>query len=499
MIIAIPKDGRTTRSAGSRSNTKVGRINASSFILDRTVSAVTKPKLKKTKAKARCYTCKYRRVKCDEAGPICQRCIKFGVDCEGYAPTSKASGSTRAILPKTQSKSPQLPFSQTLDRSTIYKLHSGPRFEDHQDGRCFRLYIDQVASQIQGPFKSSLWDQLIPQASEGEPFIRHAIIAIGAIGKIMSEQKLLSLVAAPQTALDYAYALNQFDKAFRGMRTAITNDEVINAFVGLDLHVLFFLDTRPLYAHAFIIEGGNRAVDRVPIAFSSLKVVRSFWPLIMRRNYHFIKLALVKGQSELSCAPWKYDDVNAPWETQQTCFRVDATKPVFKRICESGTQEEKSSFFFNETKYGNFIGHWKRMLSLGTYIHSHMAAVTTTDTPYHFDLGTISPMIFIGMRCRDRAIRDEVFRILFKVHYREGMWDTLAAGKFIEWVKELEGPARDEHGHKPEHARAIVTSSYVDLERDRAILSATINCMVEGWENTHTYMETIETFKQLKY
>lgn len=46
-----------------------------------------------------------------------------------------------------------------------------------------------------------------------------------------------------------------------------------------------------------------------------------------------------------------------------------------------------------------------------------------------------------------------------KVHYREGMWDTFAAVKFVEWMKGLEDPARDENGFVLECKRAILTSA----------------------------------------
>jgi len=31
-----------------------------------------------------CHTCRRRRVKCDEARPACQRCLKGNFECEGY-------------------------------------------------------------------------------------------------------------------------------------------------------------------------------------------------------------------------------------------------------------------------------------------------------------------------------------------------------------------------------------------------------------------------------
>jgi len=41
--------------------------------------------LARAQSKSGCFTCKYRKVKCDEAKPTCQRGTKSGVVCEGYS------------------------------------------------------------------------------------------------------------------------------------------------------------------------------------------------------------------------------------------------------------------------------------------------------------------------------------------------------------------------------------------------------------------------------
>ncbi len=49
---------------------------------------ITKPKHVIFRSKG-CKTCRTRKVKCDEARPICQRCIRSRFDCQGYSePTS---------------------------------------------------------------------------------------------------------------------------------------------------------------------------------------------------------------------------------------------------------------------------------------------------------------------------------------------------------------------------------------------------------------------------
>jgi hypothetical protein len=51
-------------------------------------------------------------------------------------------------------------------------------FESEQDLRYFRIFCEETAGQISGPFMTGLWNRLMPQASEVVPFVRHAIIAV---------------------------------------------------------------------------------------------------------------------------------------------------------------------------------------------------------------------------------------------------------------------------------------------------------------------------------
>lgn len=100
----------------------------------------------------------------------------------------------------------------------------GPRFEDSQEGRFFRKYLE-IATQIRGPFSTSLWESLIPQSSEAEPYIRHALVAIGAISKSLKDTRLDGAGSQNLRLCDnpnYIYALKKYDKALRGMRDAIS-------------------------------------------------------------------------------------------------------------------------------------------------------------------------------------------------------------------------------------------------------------------------------------
>jgi hypothetical protein len=51
-------------------------------------------------------------------------------------------------------------------------MESGPRYGSELELHYFRIFCDNFAPAIAGPFASTLWKQLIPQASELEPFLQ---------------------------------------------------------------------------------------------------------------------------------------------------------------------------------------------------------------------------------------------------------------------------------------------------------------------------------------
>ncbi|PMD35948.1 hypothetical protein L207DRAFT_569350 [Hyaloscypha variabilis F] len=169
------------------------------------------------KVKTGCQTCKIRRVKCDETKPYCQRCIKFGVQCDGYKPHEKSPVRAQTIQ-RIQSKA-LLPKHAPRP----IQITAGVGFEDDLNGHCFRIYLDETAKQINGPFPNPLWSKLIPQISEQEPFVRSAIIAIGALRRHSRAKCLLQSepFSLGFQGKDYQHALKLYEKSLRGMRDAI--------------------------------------------------------------------------------------------------------------------------------------------------------------------------------------------------------------------------------------------------------------------------------------
>jgi Fungal specific transcription factor domain len=284
--------------------------------------------------------------------------MKFGVLCDGYKPVTKAPPREQR-LQKTQAKQLILPKYTPRDvlqdsrTISINRLNGGVGFEDELNGNCFRIYLEETARQINGPFPSSLWSKLIPQISEAEPFVRHAIIAIGALEKHSRSHSQGSLPGTVSKADNYQYALKLYEKSLRGMRDAIARgkhdlrnaliacllvftfegmlgnqaaaavhaesglnllfnsaignnpgltweakkasthqhfeDDLLEAFNALDLQLLLFMDKRSKTIHEQMKMFQTSIIETMPADFTSLDQARHFWKLIINRNYHFLK------------------------------------------------------------------------------------------------------------------------------------------------------------------------------------------------------------------
>ncbi|PMD38454.1 hypothetical protein L207DRAFT_531343 [Hyaloscypha variabilis F] len=208
------------------------------------------------KVKTGCVTCRNRRVKCDETRPSCLRCRKYGTECGGYLPgrrrpPSSAYGSfatqARALVPKDEGQlGGQLTFQPAMSL-----------FETDLEHRYFRLFSDHIATEICPYFNPETWSRMILQACAADASIRHAAVAIGALGKTyetaqagscaVTGQKFTSSIGfpAPRVSIEnrsveeivasanlateayehHQTALEQYDKALKRMRKDISSGE----------------------------------------------------------------------------------------------------------------------------------------------------------------------------------------------------------------------------------------------------------------------------------
>jgi len=279
------------------------------------------------------------------------RCQKFGIECNGYPPpppirkepAPKKTSPVVHIVPYIKKEQAVAPAHRPI------RMHVGPRFTDQREGQYFQYFREEIAERMTGPLKTSLWNQLVPQASELEPFVGHAVVAIGALSKFQAERANGGFMKTNQ---HHQYAMFQYGKALQGIRGAlakgtssmrstmiscllvfsfesmqgrqaaaarsgasglrllyenytptfgrkppiedhqqITNNtmefDLRRVFAEIDLQVLCFLDTRTKEEHDNLKDDINFLLQSMPAEFDNLPECYYYWQLIMRRNLHF--------------------------------------------------------------------------------------------------------------------------------------------------------------------------------------------------------------------
>ncbi|KAI1778625.1 hypothetical protein F4818DRAFT_305583 [Hypoxylon cercidicola] len=127
----------------------------------------------KRKVKSGCRTCKLRRVKCDEARPVCCRCLSSGRVCEGYG-----------IWGGGGNQYGRRPIG--LDSAGSLKGFCAPTFTgtvSNDESRCLEWFTHRTAMKLPGVFKFGFWDTLVFQAVSKEPAVLHAVLALSSAHK----------------------------------------------------------------------------------------------------------------------------------------------------------------------------------------------------------------------------------------------------------------------------------------------------------------------------
>ncbi|KAG4029820.1 hypothetical protein MFRU_014g01190 [Monilinia fructicola] len=156
----------------------------------------------KPKTRTGCVTCKFRRVKCDEARPSCQRCTSTGRKCDGY---------------ERESSDSQMSSSSDSETSSVI-LRAPPssiRLTSDRERRAFHFFINMTAPMMGGFGKEACWSEMIPRAAQHESSILHAIIALGALHESREKN---SRSAAPNNLLapaEEAFSLLEYNRAIR--------------------------------------------------------------------------------------------------------------------------------------------------------------------------------------------------------------------------------------------------------------------------------------------
>ncbi|KAG0652582.1 transcriptional regulatory [Hyphodiscus hymeniophilus] len=457
----------------------------------------------------------------------------FGAVCDRFS--AKVGGH----LPNLQAK-PDVQIPPSI---------SAARFESEQELHFFQSFRKETASQIAGPLKSLLWGRLVPQTSESTPFVRHAMIAIAAMSQISRE------AGNSQAALGYislkgirdATTRNQQDLrtsliacllvfcfeilqgsersaralAFSGLTLfhhsrgidmtsptlykspSLLEDELLSAFVSLDIQVLFFLDDRPLGVHQQIIEESTEALNNMQSRFATREEANRFWQIMLQRSLH-VKAKTESDQIAWLGAPRGASLCTPDFPTGQLHFSqlkehsaeirrecqlcigeihrwTKAASQVLERITRTDHNwtviasllqiHAKTSLivladmtFTDETSFDVFLPYLRAITNLSSGIHQQLVESSRKSGVHHVDLGILPALNLVATRCRDKAVRARAIDLLYSIPYREGIWDSIAIASVGDWLRSIEfGANGGDETHIPEYHRVVSASTNLDL------------------------------------
>ncbi|TVY82505.1 Beauvericin cluster-specific repressor BEA4 [Lachnellula suecica] len=176
------------------------------------------------KTRTGCFTCKIRRVKCDEAKPACRRCASTGRKCDGYAQDVTISSPDSGGSPDTLA----------LIQQITTRVQGSA-----QEKRGFHYFLTETAPELSGFYTTGFWEYLILQTSAVEPSLRHSVIAIGALHEEFSQKRLEQLPGNESQGI--AFAMSQYTKAIGHLRRSLATgkQKPLTALMSCILFVCF--------------------------------------------------------------------------------------------------------------------------------------------------------------------------------------------------------------------------------------------------------------------
>ncbi|KAF2492596.1 hypothetical protein BU16DRAFT_563908 [Lophium mytilinum] len=172
------------------------------------------PVIKRTRARVLrvrtgCITCKKRHLKCDEEKPFCRQCISAGFKCDGYKPPQRAK--SRKTIATSTLVAPLAAQKRLLPDPGCYEL---------------KLYQRYVAPKLSSYSDAAFWNVLIPQMSQTEPAIQHAVVAICAVHRDLESRDLESIrcYSQPSVLRPNPLALKKASQAMQSLSQRITSD-----------------------------------------------------------------------------------------------------------------------------------------------------------------------------------------------------------------------------------------------------------------------------------
>ncbi|KAK4227197.1 hypothetical protein QBC38DRAFT_478553 [Podospora fimiseda] len=170
------------------------------------------------KVRSGCITCKRRHVKCDEAKPACQRCLKWQGFCDGYKPAdqkkSQGEKQRRSSASSRSERSDSAPASGNESQESQNDAIITPEMSQF-DSTYLANWLNLASNFESGLFPTDFYTVTVPQMCQDEMAIRYAVLAVGALISCISPSMPAPFSTLPQFSPHYSTALTYYGHALR--------------------------------------------------------------------------------------------------------------------------------------------------------------------------------------------------------------------------------------------------------------------------------------------
>ncbi|KAL5041089.1 hypothetical protein BDW71DRAFT_192483 [Aspergillus fruticulosus] len=252
-----------------------------------------------TKSRHGCFSCKLRRVKCDEARPACGACSSRGEPCTFPDPSTipDTTGPTRKQPARGRRTRSLQPEGSVPDQPQSPRF-SEPPTEDvlaMDDLRLMQFYHLYTAPQMSLDDKRRIvWQRVVPILAAKHNYLMHLLLAVGGVHMIAT-QELENDTQGPETdTVGLRVIMEHYQRGLRGFREAVSQIAQLNSeaiYAGSLLLVAF------TYASFQLSELDRQSVNE--------GLLLDFVSESQDGNVlHFRWLHLIRGVSSVICDQW---------------------------------------------------------------------------------------------------------------------------------------------------------------------------------------------------
>jgi hypothetical protein len=390
----------------------------------------------------------------------------------------------------------------------------------HRERWHFDFFIRSTSSQCSVFYGYDFWQRIVPQYTEIEPGLRHAVIAVGALHRNFEESQLNSQEP------DYSFAIQQCNRAIYSLQHRLVGDKSRHMEVALITCILFvsfaFLQG-DAGAACRLIHGGVKLMtewEKISNSLEDSTIKLTVMRVFSRIQFHamtcgdpnfFVEdeynpkgtMSVLSTNQSLSQPidsieaassllfdigwvvmqrkPWlsrphrsdDYDVVSILnklqyWEAQCHVSFMNRREELSVRDLGSWIMLRMWSETIyilaatdwcadgRESRFDGLLSHFRKAIGYARELLTTESMRSFLPT-FHMGPGIIPPLFLCINKCRDWNLRKEAMSLLQSWPCQEGFWNTAGSARCLEALIEIETEGLSPGEVVPESQRIIAT------------------------------------------